>query len=150
MEFMQALEYWHWLIFGLLMLGLEILVFGAVFLWFGIAALFVGVLVFVLPGILWMPQVAIWAVLAVLGAYGWQLYRKKNPSLPASPTMNKRGEQYVGRHFTLAKDIVNGTGELHVDDTRWKIFCDHDLTAGTKVKVLSVEGTALRVEEYIS
>ena len=64
--------------------------------------------------------------------------------------MNRRGEQYVGRHFTLSHDIVNGVGELHVDDTRWKIVSHHDLPAGSKVKVTAVEGTSLRVEEFIS
>lgn len=150
MEFMENIEYWHWLVFGMLLLGLEILVFGAIFLWFGIAALVVGTLVFVIPTLMWMPQIVIWSVLAVLGAYGWQIYKKKNPSLEKPSNINRRGEQIVGRHFTLNKDIVNGTGELHIDDTRWKITSHHDLPVGTKVKVIAVEGTSLRVEEYIS
>ncbi len=150
MSFMENLEYWHWLIFGMLLIGLEILVFGAFFLWFGIAALLVGVLSFLIPALLWSPQVLIWAVVSVVMAFGWQMYRKKNPATTKPSTMNRRGEQYVGRHFTLVKDIVNGVGELHVDDTRWKITSHHDLTAGAKVKIIGVEGTSLRVEEYLS
>jgi len=150
MDFLNAIEYWHWLVLGLVLLGLEILVFGAVFLWMGIAALFVGVLLFLIPTLLWMPQILIWSVIAVIGAFGWQMYRKKNPAKDNAKGMNRRGEQYVGRHFTLAKDIVNGAGELHVDDTRWKIVSYKDLPAGMKVKVVAVEGTSLRVEEFIS
>lgn len=150
MEFLNAIEYWHWLVFGIILLGLEILVFGAIFLWFGIAALIVGVLVFLVPTLLLMPQILIWSVIAVAGALGWQYYRRKNPLQPAVHAMNRRGEQYVGRHFTLTKDIVNSVGELHVDDTRWKIISRHDMPAGTKVKVTAVEGTSLRVEEFIS
>lgn len=150
MSFMENIEYWHWLVFGMLMLGLEILVFGAIFLWFGIAALIVGTLVFVIPTLMWMPQVVIWSILAVVGAYGWQIYKKKHPSLAKPTTINRRGEQIVGRHFTLNKDIVNGVGELHIDDTRWKIVSYKDLPAGMKVKVIAVEGTSLRVEEFIS
>ena len=149
-DFLNGMEYWWWLIFGLILLGLEILVFGAFFLWFGIAALFVGIFAFVIPTLLWHHQILLWAALSVVGAFGWQAYRRKHPSKPASPTMNRRGEQYVGRHFTLNKDVVNGVGELHVDDTRWKIVSYKDLPIGTKVKVISVEGTSLRVEEYIS
>ncbi len=150
MGFMESVEYWHWLVFGILLFGLEILVFGAFFLWFGIAALFVGILSFLVPTLLWAPQVLIWAVLSVALAGAWFLYRKKNPAKPAEKTMNRRGEQYVGRHFTLNRDIINGVGELHVDDTRWKIVSHHDLSAGSKVKVTAVEGTSLRVEEFIS
>lgn len=150
MDFLNAIEYWHWLVLGLILLGLEILVFGAVFLWMGIAALAVGVILFIVPTLMWMPQILIWSVIAVIGAFGWQFYRKKNPAKDNAKGMNRRGEQYIGRHFTLAKDIVNGAGELHVDDTRWKIVSYKDLTAGMKVKVVAVEGTSLRVEEFIS
>lgn len=150
MGFLESIEYWHWLIFGVILLSLEILVFGAIFLWFGIAAIIVGTLVFLIPTLLWMPQILIWSILAVAGAVGWQQYRKKNPPKDNAKGMNRRGEQYIGRHFTLTKDIVNGVGEMHVDDTRWKIVCHHDLTAGTKVTVRGVEGTSLRVEDYIS
>lgn len=149
-EFLETIEYWHWLVFGIVLLGIEALVFGALFLWFGLSALFVGLLVLLFPGMLWMPQILVWSVLAVTGALGWQLYRKKHPAKESRKGMNRRGEQYVGRHFTLTKDIVNGGGELHVDDTRWKIVSHHDLPIGTKVKVVAVEGTSLRVEEYIS
>ncbi len=150
MEFLNAIEYWHWLVLGVILLGLEILVFGAVFLWMGIAALVVGLLMLLIPTLLWMPQILIWSVVAVAGALGWQYYRKKNPGKDNAATMNRRGDQYIGRHFTLTKDIVNGVGELHVDDTRWKIVSHHDLPAGTKVKVTGVDGTSLRVEEHIS
>lgn len=150
MYIFESLQYWHWLIFGALLIGLEILVFGAFFLWLGIAALVVGVSVFFLPILIWPHQVLFWAALSVIGAFGWQFYRKKHPAVNVAPTMNRRGEQYVGRHFTLTKDIVNGAGELNVDDTRWKIVSYKDFTAGVKVKVTSVEGTSLRVEEFIS
>lgn len=147
---LEAIEFWHWLIFGLILIVAEIFVFGAILLWLGIAALVVGVLAFLLPTLLWMPSVLIWSVLSVALVIGWHLYRKKNPAKNNAPTINRRGEQIVGRHFTLTKDIINGTGELHVDDTRWKIVSYKYLPAGMKVKVTAVEGTSLRVEEFIS
>lgn len=150
MEFLNGIEYWYWLIFGLVLLGLEILVFGAFFLWLGLAALVVGVLALFVTSLLWSHQIIIWAVLSVIGALGWQIYKKGHPSEDGPTKMNRRGEQYVGRHFTLTKDIINGVGELHVDDTRWRIVCDHDLSVGTKVKVTAVDGTSLRVEEFVS
>jgi membrane protein implicated in regulation of membrane protease activity len=125
-------------------------VFGAVLMWLGFAAILVGLLAFFIPALLWMPSLLLWAFLSLLLVLGWWQYRKKNPSKDSAPTINRRGEQIVGRHFTLIKDIVNGVGELHVDDTRWKTVSYHDLPAGSKVRVVAVEGTSLRVEEYIS
>jgi membrane protein implicated in regulation of membrane protease activity len=150
MDFLNAVAYWHWLVFGLVLIMLEIFVPAAVFLWPGIAALAVGVLSFAAPGLGWMPLLLIWAVLSMALAFGWQFYKKTGRAGVPSSTINRRGEQYVGRHFTLAKDIVNNVGELRVDDTSWKIVSNRDFPAGTKVKVTAVEGTSLRVEEFIS
>lgn len=149
-SFFLGMEFWHWLVLGLLLVIAEIFIFGAVLIWLGVAALIVGTLVFFIPALIWLPSLLVWSVLSVALIGAFQLYRKNNPAKITAPTINRRGEQYVGRHFTLTKDIVNGSGELHVDDTRWKIISDHDLPSGTKVKVLSVEGTSLRVEEFVS
>ncbi len=148
MEFFNELQFWHWLVFGLILIVLEVFVPSAVFLWPGLAALVVGGISFFMPTVSWMALVVIWSVLSVVLAFGWQVYRKATGTQKAASTMNRRGEQYIGRHFTLTKDIVNGSGELHVDDTRWKTVSTTDFTAGTKVKVTAVDGTSLRVEEY--
>lgn len=150
MAYLEMMEFWHWLVFGLLLLVAEIFVFGAVLMWFGFAAILVGILAFFVPALIWMPSLALWAFLSLSLAFGWHLYRKSHPAKSSTTTINRRGEQIVGRHFTLMKDVVNGVGELHVDDTRWKIVSHHDLPTGSKVKVIAVEGTSLRVEEYIS
>lgn len=150
MGMLEQVEFWHWLIFGLILLAAEVFVAGAVLLWFGLAALAVGILVFIMPGLLWMPALLIWAAVSISLVIGWQAYRRKNPSANKAPAMNRRGDQYVGRHFTLTSDIVNGVGNLHVDDTRWRVASSHDLPAGVKVRVTGVEGNFLRVEEYLS
>lgn len=148
--FLNGIQFWHWLVLGIVLIVFEIFVPSAIFLWPGVAALFTGVIAYIFPAS-WPVLLLVWALFSVVLAFGWQFYKKKKPSsISPMSTMNRRGEQYVGRHFTLNKDIVNGYGELHVDDTRWKIVSHHDLTAGTKVKVIAVEGTAFRVEEFIS
>ena len=128
---------------------LEVFVPSAIFLWPAIAGLAVGVIAWIVSPLTWADQILIWAVLSLVLAFSWYFYRKKHPSAKPIPTMNRRGEQYVGRHFTLTKDIINGVGELHVDDTRWKIISNKDLSVGVKVKVTAVDGTSLRVEEHL-
>lgn len=149
MEFLSDITYWHWLIFGLALMVLEILLPSAVFLWPGIAGVLVGSLSFVAPSLSNTILIFAWAILSVAFAFGWKLYRKNHPETTPIPTMNKRGSEYVGRHYTLAKDIVNGVGELNVSDTRWKVVCNEDIAAGSKVKVIAVEDTSLRVEKFL-
>lgn len=146
--FLNGIEYWHWLVIGAALVILEVFVPSAIFLWPGLAGIVVGVLDYAVPGISGAVLLLVWASLSLVMAAGWQVYKKnKKDDVPKS-TINRRGEQYVGRHFTLASDIVNGNGELYVDDTRWKVIADHDILAGRKVKVTAVENTSLRVEEY--
>lgn len=150
MGWISELTATHWFLFGLMLMGLEVFIPSAILLWPGIAAMFVGGVAFVTPDTDPQFLIIVWAVFSVFFALGAQIYKRRFPENKDAPTMNRRGDQYIGRHFTLAKDIVNGGGELHIDDTRWKIVSTKDLSAGVKVKVTAVEGTSLRVEEFLS
>lgn len=147
-EFLNSVEYWHWLVLGAALIVLEVFVPSAIFLWPGIAAILIGALDFAAPGISGPVLLLTWAALSLVLAAGWQVHKKNRKDDVPKSTINRRGEQYVDRHFTLASDIVNGSGELYVDDTRWKVISDHDIPTGRKVKVTAVENTSLRVEEY--
>lgn len=141
---LEQVVYWHWWVFGLGMLILEAFMPGAIFLWTGISAGIVGLLLLLFPGMGWEWQFLLFGVLAVSSVVAWKKYR---PHAPASdrPTLNRRGEQYVGRSFTLEEPIENGIGKLVVDDTTWRIS-GSDLPAGRRVQVTGVDGTTLRVE----
>ena len=49
-----------------------------------------------------------------------------------------------GEIFHLTEPIVDGRGRMKVADTMWRV-AGPDLPAGTKVRVVAVEGTVLRV-----
>ena len=72
-------------------------------------------------------------------------YLKRHPIATDRPELNRRGQQYVGRTFTLAEPIENGRGRLHVDDTMWKIS-GPELAQGRQVRVVGVDGVVLMVE----
>jgi len=61
------------------------------------------------------------------------------------PALNRRGERYVGRQFTLETAIINGRGSIKVDDSVWRAT-GPELPAGRRVKVVGADGTVLRVE----
>lgn len=149
-EIIAALPYWYWIAFGAVLIILEIFIPSSVLLWPGIAAILVGFVSLAIPYISEGVLLLSWGILSIILVMGWLSYKKKTGKDTPVSTINRRGEQIVGRHFTLSKDIVNGSGELHIDDTRWKIISNHDLPSGSKVKVVAVDGTSLRVEPYIS
>lgn len=142
---MQEIVYWHWWVLGLLLLILEVFAPGVVFLWLGLAAGVVGLLLYLLPEMIWEWQM-IWFVILGLGltALGrWWLGR--HPIETDQPSLNRRGEQYVGRVFTLDEPMVNGIGKIRVDDTTWKVRGE-DCERGSKVRVTAADGVVLLVE----
>lgn len=141
----MALVFWHWFLLGLVLLIAEVLLSTGYFLiWVGAAALIVGVLAWLVPALGWEPQLVLFGVLSIASFFVWRRFSPGNP-VSDQPTLNRRGQSYVGRTFTLDSAIVNGVGKLHVDDSQWRVS-GADAEAGTQVKVVAVDGATLKVE----
>lgn len=140
------LEFWHWLILAAALAGIEILTPGFFFIWLGGAALVTSIVALVAPALSWENQVLIFALLSGISVLGWYRFRHTLVIKSDDTTLNRRGEQLIGRAATLSEAIVNGRGQLRIDDTVWR--CEgEDLAAGTKVKVVSLRGGVLEVEK---
>jgi membrane protein implicated in regulation of membrane protease activity len=137
--------YWHWLVFGLFLIGLELLVLpGAFFLWVGLAALTVGGIALIFPLSL-IAGLLIFSPLALLITWAGKSYVKNNLASDA-PLLNRRSEQMVGSTIILDKAIINGQAQVTVGDSVWNVR-GADLPAGSHVVVKSVEGNTLMVLE---
>jgi membrane protein implicated in regulation of membrane protease activity len=141
----ETLGHWHWLILAVALVILEVFAPGAFFLWLGIAAGVVGALVYLAPALGWEYQVLVFSVLSVISIVVWRKFFRTEAADTDQPTLNRRGEQYVGRTFTLSEPVVNGEGKIRVDDSTWKIH-GKDCAAGSQVKVTGVDGTILKVK----
>ena len=140
-----VIEFWYWWVAAAVFLVLEILLPGIFFLWLGIAAGIVGIVALVIPSMTWPYQIALFAVLSVAAVLLARVYVKKRPVESDQPMLNRRGEQFVGRVVTLSDPIENGRGRATIGDSAWSVEGD-DLPAGTKVKIVGVEGIVLKVE----
>lgn len=146
MELFDAATYWHWWVLGVILVVLEVFSPGAFFLWMAISAGIVGLATLLVPGLGWEIQILFFALFSVSSIVAWRLYLLKHPTPSDQPRLNRRGEQYIDRVFTLDQPVVNGRGKLKVDDTIWKIE-GLDCPAGTRVKVVGVDGVVLQVEK---
>ena len=143
----EQIEYWNWWVIGVFLIGIEVFAPGAIFLWMGIAAGIVGLVLLIFPDLMWQMQLLLFAVLSVVSIIGWRFVMRNRPAPESDqPMLNRRGASYVGRSFTLKEPIKDGSGLLHIDDSRWKVESDEDLPVGTKVTVVGIEGTVLQVE----
>lgn len=139
------LGHWSWLIAGIVLVIVEVFAPGAIFLWIGISAGLVGVIAWIFPGLSWETEALLFAGLSVLSIAFSRIYLRRRPIATDEPTLNRRGESYIGRLFTLKEPIVNRRGRIHVDDTMWRIE-GQDLPAGTTVIVTAADGIVLKVE----
>ena len=140
----QQVDYWHWWILAGILLLIEVLAPSFFFLWLSIAAAITGVILLAAPEIGWQYQLIIFSGLSVVSIALFRRYQRRNPAITDQPALNRRGEQYIGRTFTLEQPVVNGVGTLRVDDSTWRIAGD-DLPAGTRVTVTGVDGVVLKI-----
>jgi len=139
-----SLGFWDWFIAGGLLLVLEVLSPGVFMLWLGLAAMLVGA-ISIFVDWSWQAQFIAFAVFSVAAIPLWRRLSMQVGTPTDQPFLNRRAEALVGRVFTLEKPIVDGSGTLPVDDTVWRIT-GTDVAAGSRVRVVRVEGTALHVE----
>lgn len=141
---LDQVDYWHWFIFATLLLILETFVPGGIFLWISISAVITGTLLLAFPWLGWDYQLLLFALFSVASAMLWRLYLRRRPTRTDQPRLNRRSEQYIGRMLTLKEAIVNGRGKVKIDDSTWKVEGE-DCPAGTRVRVVGVDGVILRV-----
>jgi len=87
-------------------------------------------------------------VLTLVAAWLWWRWqnRQVRSQKPADAALNQRGQQLVGKRYTLDDTLLNGRGHVRIGDSSWPVIADEDLIAGTRVEVIAVEGITLRVK----
>lgn len=143
--YLQTLSFWDWLALGTVLLILEVFGAGGYLLWIGVAAAAVGILTYILPGMSWELQFLLFAVLSVLTAVYW--WRRQRVVIRQSdqPGLNMRGQELIGRTFTVHDAITAGRGKIKVNDGVWMVI-GPDAPAGSLVRVVSQDGAILKVE----
>src|SRR3978361_1262642 len=96
-EMFSTLGTWNWLIFGLILMGLELLAPGIFLFWLGLAALLGGLLSCVFnvhPS--WQLQILMFAVFAAAAVPLWRrVARKHTAASKSNPFLNKRSDALV-------------------------------------------------------
>jgi membrane protein implicated in regulation of membrane protease activity len=93
----------------------------------------------------WELQFLLFAVLSVLTAVYW--WRRQRTVIRQSdqPGLNMRGQELIGRTYTVHDAIASGRGKIKVGDSVW-IVVGPDAAVGSQVRVVSQDGAILRVE----
>ncbi len=142
----MEIRFWYWLIFGMLLVTLEVFAPGVAFLWLGIAALVLGVVVWLMPELAWEYQVLLFSALSIASlVLAWRFFRRR-PIESTNPNLNVKGSEYLGKVYPLAAPVESGIGRVRIGDGLWRVSCEEDLPAGTRVRVTGLDGATLKVE----
>jgi membrane protein implicated in regulation of membrane protease activity len=135
---------WSWMVAGLVLLALELVVPGGIFLWLGFSGIVTGIAAFI-PGLPWPLQFVIFGILALVSVAGWLRYTHNRPDATDKPFLNQRARQFIGREAVIEEPIKDGYGKIALDDSIWRIS-GPDLAAGQRVRVTGANGAVLQVE----
>jgi membrane protein implicated in regulation of membrane protease activity len=145
LTWLDGTQFWHWWILAAILASVEIVAPGVFFIWLGVAAAVTGVIALIIPGLGWEIEALLFAILSVLTVIGWRTYLKKTKRDEPTSTLNRRGEQMIGRIATLSEPIQNGRGKAKFDDTMWRVE-GPDLPAGARITVTGIDGAVLKVQ----
>lgn len=135
-----------WAALAVVLFAAEALAPGAFMLWMGFAAAAVFVAVWAFDGFSMLMQVVLFVVLSFVSIQIYRTWFRKRARQSDQPLLNRRAEQLIGRVVPLDQAIVNGNGRAKIDDAFW-VVAGPDLPAGSQVRVVAVDGMALKVQQ---
>lgn len=136
---------WAWVVGGIVLLAIELVAPGGIFVWLGAAAILTGVISLFQP-IGTAFQWALFGVLSIAAIVAWLNFTRRRAEPESDrPWLNRRAEGLIGKELVLKDAISGGYGRAEVGDSLWRVS-GPELPAGTHVRVVGTEGVLLRVE----
>lgn len=143
---MFRILFWYWWALAAVLLVLEMMLPGVVFLFLAIGAGTAGLFLLVMSDLSIELQLLTFAVVSVVAAVGLRKTLRRLQYIDSKPnSLNARGEALIGRVIVLDGPILNGRGRVSLGDGSWSVT-GPDMVKGAKVRVKSVNGTELTVE----
>lgn len=140
-------EWWHWVVAGVALILAELAVPAFVLIWFGLGALVVALLAFVADVGL-TAQLFVWLVVSVVLVFLWFKVFKPGSHKTRIGTSDA---DVLGEIGLLTHDVAPfQKGQVRFQKPvlgadSWECIADEAIKAGERVKVVSVEGSFLKV-----
>jgi inner membrane protein len=140
-------EWWHWAVAGIVLILAELAVPAFVLVWFGLGALLVALLTVVVD-IGLTAQLATWlAASLVLIVLWFRVFRPESHKT----RIGTADAEVIGEVGLLARDVAPfEKGEVRFQKPllgadSWPCIADEAIKAGERVRVVTVEGSFLKV-----
>lgn len=138
------LQYWHWLVFAIVLVILEVFSPAAFFIWIGAAAAITGLALLLLGDLSWQIQFVVFAIASIVSILLGRSFFKRKSINTDDPTMSQLEKELIGKICEVEQAIHNGSGRVKVGETTWKVI-GADCEVGQSVRVIAVNGAVLEV-----
>ncbi len=140
--------YWHWLVFGILLVIAEIFIPSFTIMWFGLGAILVG-LVSMAVDMSFNWQLLLWTVSSVGFTVFWFLVIK--PKMVAHNQQGLAQESAIGEAGQVIKlptETSNGKMRFStpiLDHEEWEFSCDSEVALGDRLHIKEISENVLVV-----
>ena len=139
--FFANMDYWHWLVFGLVLIIIELFAWSTFFLWMGVSAMMTGIVSKILTDLSWQFELLLFSALSIISIF---LAKKYFPVKTIDNELNARAARHIGNSYTVVANDENGA-KVKVGDSLW-LAKGCDMQIGQKVKVVDTDSVTLIVE----
>ena len=144
----MTLEWWHWEIAGLALVLLELAVPAFFVIWFGFGAMLVGLVLLVAPALALSAQIGVWVLASVAMTVLWfrVFKRSQHKTLVGTAAGEVIGE--IGLLVSAVAPFERGKVRFQrpvLGAEEWACVAESAITAGERVRVVSVEGSYVKV-----
>jgi len=145
---MMHVEWWHWMVLGIVLVLLELAIPAFFIIWFGLGAVVVGIAVLVMPALGIAAQVVIWIIASVAFVVLWIKVFKAQVHRTRVGLSQGQFAGEVGLVTREIKPFQNGQVRFQkpiLGSDVWEAMSNEDIRSGDRVEVLGVEGNVVRV-----
>jgi hypothetical protein len=142
-------QYWHWLVFGMILIMVELFVPSFTIFWFGLAGLIVGGVLLVAPATTLTWQLFLWALASGCMTYLWfKLFKPLMADRTKAGISREAILGEVGQVIRAPEDDRRGTVRFTtplLGAEEWPFICEQKVAAGDRVAVADISGNTLIV-----
>jgi inner membrane protein len=147
-----GVQYWHWLVFGMVLIMAEIFVPSFTIFWFGLGGIVVAGLLLLDADISFTWQLFTWAIASCIFTFLWFRFIR--------PMMTDRTRAGIAREAAIGeigrviripaqgqRGVVRFTIPL-LGSEEWPFICDSAVSVGDRVTVVEISGNTLVVQKH--
>ena len=148
MENFMTIEWWHWTVGGIALVLLELAIPAFFVIWFGFGALLLSVLMLAAPSLSLTAQILLWLVASIAMAILWFRVFKRSAH---KTLIGTAAGDVIGEAGLLVSNVAPfQRGKVRfqrpiLGAEEWACTSEADIAAGARVKVVSVEGSFVKV-----